>query len=51
MINLMNLLKESQNITAWFTSFTDVPQFMDQPTWFTTKPEYAAAYHKNSDTG
>lgn len=45
----MSLLKESKSITAWYTSYTELPQFKDQPTWFTTKPEYAEAYHKNSD--
>jgi hypothetical protein len=39
----MSLLKESQNTTAWYTSFTEMPQFKDQPTWFTTKLEYAEA--------
>jgi len=49
MINLMSLLKESISTTAWFTSFSEVSQFKDQPTWFTTELEYAQAYHNNSD--
>jgi len=49
MIKLKDILKESVSMTAWYTSFTEMPQFKDQPTWFTTKLEYAEAYHKNSD--
>lgn len=51
MIKLIDLLKESININngtvVYHTSFKgELKSFLNKPTWFTTRPAIADAYHK-----